>query len=339
VASGAATSTRGGRPVPGAGARASSARQKRPRPPGELPWGLSAFGLRARLGFCVPGASPASGPAGRSDLRVSSVAREQLEPLACQPRRLRYLQSFDGMPYAMLEGTRGDVLLHCGEQALMHLDADLGTLRCAPSPGADLRWQRALTDTVLWTASLLRGFELLHASTVSTDHGLIALAGASGSGKSTLAAEFVRRGARPFCDDLLALEDRAGRLIGHPGPPLMSVPRALEPPQGADVTVIATFAEERWVQFAHPAPAPAPVAAVVLLAAGAARSRCETLAASNLELLPLLIGFPHLDGRARRRFELSALLASQARLVRLRRALDASPSELVDMIQAELERR
>jgi hypothetical protein len=304
-----------------------------------LPWHLSAFGLDVRLGFHTPGADPATGAADHADLVVRRTRREELEPLSHEPRRLRYLRSFDEMPYAMLEGSSGDLLLHCGEDALMHLDAERRTLRCAPSPTAGVRWQRVLTDTVLWTVSLLRGFELLHASAVATGAGLIALAGASGSGKSTLAAEFIRAGARLFADDLLALEDLDGTLIAHPGPPLVNLPLRLDPSQIRDASVIATFDGEHWVRLEQASTAPLPVAAVVLVSVCDGRSECVTLPASNLELLPWLIGFPHLQNRTRARFELSGLLAGQARLLRLRRGPEATPAELVALIESELGQR
>ena len=69
----------------------------------------------------------------------------------------------------MLEGADGDVLIRYGHRAFFHLSADRRVLRCAPTERDDPIWQRVLLDTVLWTASLLRGYELLHASAVQTD--------------------------------------------------------------------------------------------------------------------------------------------------------------------------
>ena len=122
------------------------------------------------------------------------------------------------------------------------------TRRCAmPSgrkpaePGSACFW-----TLCLWTVSLLRGFELLHASAVTTDHGLIALVARTGGGKSSLAAEFLRRGAALFSDDIVALDDAGGEVIAHPGPPLMNLPRVL-PPAQVGGTVVAEFGDERWV--------------------------------------------------------------------------------------------
>ena len=109
-------------------------------------------------------------------LRAAPAA--ELPSLLDEPRYLRNLQAYDGAAFAMVEGPQGDVLFAYGRTALFHLSADLTTLRHAVGADEDLAWQRVLLDTVLWTVSLLRGFELLHASAVTTEHGLIALVAA-----------------------------------------------------------------------------------------------------------------------------------------------------------------
>ena len=81
-----------------------------------------------------------------------------------------------------------------GTARIFHLSTDGRVLRCAPTDRDDPIWQRVLLDTVLWTVSLLRGYEQLHASAVRTADGVIAFTAGSGGGKTSLAAEFLRRG-------------------------------------------------------------------------------------------------------------------------------------------------
>ena len=69
------------------------------------------------------------------------------------------------------------------------------------------------------TAALLQQRELfpLHASAISTQHGVIAFAGKSGYGKSTLLAEFLAQGHEAVTDDILALkQDGSGDMLAFP---------------------------------------------------------------------------------------------------------------------------
>jgi hypothetical protein len=268
-------------------------------------------------------------------LRLQSVRRSELEPLADEPRVLRYVQSFDGCPYAMLEGSAGDLLLHYGSRALFHLSADRLVLRCAVADGPDRSWQRVLLDTVLWTTSHVRGFELLHVSAVETTAGVIAFAAPSGGGKTSIAAEFLRRGGRLFCDDILAIDDAGGRVVGHPGPPLMNLPSTFDVDRLEQIEVIAEFGDERWAQVGPGSGHAQTLAAVVMLhRAPGERLECEPLDPTTLTLLPHAIGFPHLTERARRRFELVSALATQTSVVRLA-ADPAVPASVLAELLAE----
>lgn len=154
----------------------------------------------------------------------------------------------------MLEGPEGDILFDYGRRALFHLSADHRVLRCAPAGGTGCAWQRVLLDTILWTVSLLRGFELLHASAVETPAGIVAFVAVSGGGKTSLAAECLRRGAALFCDDILALDDPDGQVVGHPGPPLMNLPLPLTVESLRQAEVIDYFGDEKWVKLVVPPP-------------------------------------------------------------------------------------
>jgi hypothetical protein len=269
-------------------------------------------------GLPLPGARPGAPQGAGIPLALRPASPGELAPLAAEQRLLRYRQCFDGAPYEMLEGRDGDHLLRYGTRALFHLSADARVLRCAPADAAEPSWQRVLLDTVLWSASLLRGFELLHMSAVQTPAGVVAVAARSGGGKTSLAAELLRRGATLFSDDILAVAEDSRGAVVHPGPPLLNLPNAFPVASLAGARVLAELGDERWVAVQRPPPRPGPLAAVVLLEREpGAELRCEPLAATTIALLPYAVGFPHLADRARRRFELLGAAASAARVLRL----------------------
>ena len=298
-------------------------------------WRLNAFGLGIEADFPIAGATDQPvGAAADTGLTLRRASRAELEPLAAQARMLRYLQTFDGCHYAMLEGGSGDVLFDYGPRALFHLTDDGLLLRCAAADEPDRSWERVLLDTVLWTASLLRGFELMHASAVATTAGVVAFAARSGGGKSSLAAEFIRRGGRLFCDDIIALDDAHSDVVAHPGPPLMNLPRT-ESLEHAEV--IARFGDEQWVRVRSASHSVQRIAAVVLIdRRKAAPTCCSAIDATSLTLLPHAIGFPHLDARARRRFELFGALAATARVVQLSADPDVPTAELADLVESRI---
>jgi hypothetical protein len=303
-------------------------------------WRLRAFGLDVDSDLPLPGTqailrrrrAAASSP---HALALRAVPREELAPLGEQARVLRYRTTFDGCRYAMLDGEGSDVLFDYRPRALFHLSADRQLLRyAAPCDDADRSWQRVLLDTVLWTTSLLCGFELLHASAVETPAGIVAFVAISGGGKTSLAAELLRRGAGLFCDDILALDDSGGRLTAHPGPPLLSLPGSVCASSLGRARTLACFDDEQWVQIERPPATRRPVAAIVLLDRHpGAPTECLTIDATNLTLLPYAIGFPHLADRARRRFEILGALADAAPILRLSADPTLPAAALADLIE------
>ena len=290
---------------------------------------LSAFGLAIESDFDLPVSEPA-GPGRNLALRLAD--QDVLRALADEPRVLRYLHVLDNCPYAMLEGPDGDVLVSYGHRATFHLSADGSVLRCAPTERDDPVWQRVLLDTVLWTVSLLRGYEQLHASAVRTTAGVVAFIAASGGGKTSLAAELLRRDAVLYTDDILALEPRDGGVVAHCGPPLMNLPRPLVPELGGEAEVLADFGEEQWVRIRRPLLQAEPLRAVVIMtrAAGLA-TRCTRLESPALALLAHVVGFPYLE-RERTRFELYASLASATPVLELTADLSVPTAELADLV-------
>jgi len=296
-------------------------------------WAMTAFGMDIAADLPLPGATARRHDAGAPDLMIRRVARGDLEGLVDSPRYMRYLHSYEGCGYAMLEGEDGDVLFHYRERALFHLVPDRRVLRCAVSESGTA-WQRVLLDTVLWTVSLLQGYELLHASAVATAHGLVALVGPSGAGKTTLAIELMRRGGVLFADDIVALKLSGEEVVAHPGPPLMNVPGSVGPfsPDGWDV--LAEVGDERWVAVRREAPDPQPIRTVVFLAPGSTGAECVVVPATSVTTLPHLVTFTHLHDRRRQQFEVASGVAAGAAVVKLSRSPGDEPHALLDLVCA-----
>ena len=101
------------------------------------------------------------------------------------------------------------------------LSADADRLSCVPEPGApSWAWQRLLISHNLPFASVLHGYEVLHASAVETGGEAVGFVAASGVGKTSLALACVRAGARFVCDDALALD---GAVRAFPGAGVVNV--------------------------------------------------------------------------------------------------------------------
>jgi hypothetical protein len=125
------------------------------------------------------------------------------------------------------------------------LSADGRRVCCCPGESIDEQWQRLLIAQVLPFATLLRGFEVFHASAVVIDGQAIAFIGPSGSGKTSVAQELCRLGADFLADDVLALEVGDGELLAHPGTPVAGVDRdEVRRPQAAQPSDRAAPASE-----------------------------------------------------------------------------------------------
>ena len=295
---------------------------------------LDAFGLEVESDFAFPGASAEPGPGRPHRLHISRADLTTL-PAATDTRRyLRNLQSYEGAPYAMLESEAGDVLFLYGRIATFHLSADRTELRCAVARPGDATWQRVLLDTVLWTVSLLCGYELLHASAVATDHGVIALIAASGGGKSSLAAELLRRGGRLFADDVIALGEEGLEMTAYPGPPLMNLPEVITPGTVGEAALVYDFGDERWIHLAGPRPPAGPLAAAIILDRRPGETtNCSPVEATTLTILGHMLSLPHL-GAMRRRFELLGAFAETVPVWSLRADISVTPGQLADHIES-----
>jgi hypothetical protein len=291
-----------------------------------------AFALRLRSSFPLPGLTPAPAAPEALCLQLASDSHVQRLWSGTDDEPV-WVTAIDGRPYTMALGREGDYLMTYGQEARFLLSPDFGELRCAPARPREPGWRRFLMDTVLWSASLLSGVELMHASAVRGGAGLTAFAAFSGSGKSSVAHELMRRGASFFADDIVAVPESGGELLAHPAPALMNLPRQSGRHDRVG-DVIARFPDEDWVAVPGAAREPERITAVCLL-----RRRSGTglalrrLRPTVLDLLPFTLGFPHLRGRLRQRFVLFARLAEEVPVFELSAPLDAPPRSLADLVE------
>jgi len=303
---------------------------KRPESPSEFHY--RAFALPLRSSFPLPGLAPAA--AEPEPLSVQLAADSHIERLwSGADDEPVWVTAIDGRPYTMALGREGDYLMTYGRDACFLLSPDLRELRCSPARPTEAGWRRFLLDTVLWSASLLNGVELMHASAVRGEAGVTAFAAFSGGGKTSLARELMRRGACFFADDIVAFPPSSDELRAHPAPALMNLPRHNA---GHDRVgdMLARFPGEDWVAVPGAAREPDRLTAVCLLrrlpGAGLALRR---LRPTVLDLLPFALGFPHLRARLHQRFVLFARLAEEVPVYELSAPPDASPGSLADLVE------
>src|SRR5205085_6154423 len=90
----------------------------------------------------------------------------------------------DGRAIRHEVGIAGDHRFSYGSDRF-HVSADGGTVLCAVERPDATSWQRQLLDTILFSVSFEKGYELLHASAVEVDNGVVAFVARSGGGKSS----------------------------------------------------------------------------------------------------------------------------------------------------------
>ncbi len=166
---------------------------------------------------------------------------------------------------------------------------DGSLVRGSPGTGGLTDWQRLLIGQVLPFAAVLHGLEVLHASAVAVDGEAVAFLGHSGAGKTSLAIELCRLGAGFLADDVLAVERRGDRLLGHPGAPLVGVdPDQVERLGPATICgpVLAEDSSEAMVRM-RPQETPLPLKAIFVLERdpeGPSRPRFEPVVAPQMLL-------------------------------------------------------
>jgi hypothetical protein len=291
--------------------------------------------------FALPGLAAASSAGAGPRISIRMATPEQLRESwsgACGPPDWKAVLA-NGIVIQHELGLAHDQRFVYGSDTFL-ITPDARTVLCSVERPHDERWQRQLLDTILFSVSFTHGFELLHASAVEVDEGVVAFVAPTGGGKSSVATEFGRRGYRIVCDDVLAIGRRGDELFCHPGPAVMNIPTSASLPPSLGASLITTFADEDelWVALEHAATSPRTLRSVYLLDRSAGRrSVSKVTGATVLDLLPNSISLPHSAARARSRFELFSELAEQVPVFSLAAEPTASPGTLVDMAQASLE--
>jgi hypothetical protein len=314
----------------------------------------SVFGLRLRSNLAIPGLVPTESssadvpdvalrlgisPYASSDLSpgreeaafVSAYLDESGKPVLRiwkkEDGSFLRLEYSDGVQFWLARNAK-DVWAHWPDSSSLE---DTATYLLGPVLGLLLR---------------LRGVACLHASAVAFAESAVAFVGSEGAGKSTTAAALARRGHAVISDDIVALEDRAGRYFVLPAYPYLSLwPESVEMVYGPGKT-LPNFSQnwdkrqlllaENRLRFAEQA---LPLRAIFLLGertAGPSAPFLEKLPPKD-GLLSLIVdsyatGLLDKDMRARE-FELLGRLLATVPVWRVRPHADASRIDpLCDLI-------
>jgi hypothetical protein len=239
----------------------------------------------------------------------------------------------DNEAFVVVRSQTGEHRFFHGGRELFHLSADHQTLLSAPSAARDTRWWRILLDSVLFTVSLLRGNEAMHAGAVATPDGGVAVVGGSSAGKSTLLGQLRREGHELVTDDILALTTAGDQVLAHPGPPLMTLPRLRA---GSFGTAISSVGDEVWTAVPVVS-APVPLRRLVLLDRRPGRqSGMHRIKSPLALLLTHLLRFPPTSERELARFSLASAVATRTELWRLVADTNTPPEQLAALALREL---
>jgi hypothetical protein len=196
---------------------------------GPASYRLSAFGLCVRAPWRLPGATDTPSPQaeGARTLRVAWVPGDRLEETAWDEAERVFQPRFtDGKPhFTVRRGERG-YWLSFDDFGRYAVSLDGREAECEADEVAVERCERFLFAQVLPLAAVLQGLDVMHASAVTWDSGVVAFVGPSGAGKTTVATRLMARGATLITDDALALEMTGGEIVAHPGPPFVAVAAA-----------------------------------------------------------------------------------------------------------------
>ncbi len=184
-----------------------------------------AFGLALRLhdGLTVTGLEVAPAEPIDASTSVRLVPAELLRAPwgGATPSRVRELWHHGELLMTIDHDAAVGFLVQTPFHGSFLVCADGTAVLCAPLPEAGTSWHGLLLGQVLPIAATVCGFEVFHAAAVAIDGGAVLVSAASGVGKSTLIAHLVQRGALLVADDAVAVELVDGRLLAHPGPPLL----------------------------------------------------------------------------------------------------------------------
>jgi hypothetical protein len=265
-----------------------------------------AFGLDITSRVPLPGRWRATG-AGLPALAIEPASGQDIRRIWSGFERVGWRGFADGRDLLVEEGRTGDLRFRLQPDIELHLSADGARLSVCEPAGDRTALMRLLLDSALFTVSLRRGFEALHAAAVTTPGGVLAVMGPTGVGKSSTLLALLAAGCGFHSDDVLVLRRNGGTIHAAPGPPMLTAPKPV--PDGVG-EALADLGDELWIGVAGAA-AEAPLAGVLWL------DRMDAPAPDWSRLLTQLLRYPRTPERERARFELAAELAAAVPVLRL----------------------
>ncbi len=190
-----------------------------------VPWRLSgADGVVADPAPDVASGAPHPDGVDGRELHVAWTGSDRLEGIAGPGAECVFAPPFtDGQRhFTVLRGPWGYQLSFDGFGRYA-VSLDGREALCEEGAVSLDRCERFLFAQVLPLASVLQGLDVVHASAITLDRGVVAFVGPSGAGKTTVAARLLARGAGLVTDDALALEVSGGEVIAHPGPSFLAM--------------------------------------------------------------------------------------------------------------------
>lgn len=267
---------------------------------------MIAFGLDITSRIPLPGRWRAAG-AGLPPLTIEPASREEIRRIWSGFERVGWRGRADGRELVVEEGRTGDLRFRLQPDIELHLSVDGARLSVCDAAGDRTALLRLLLDSALFTVSLRRGGEALHAAAVTTPAGVLAVMGPTGAGKSSTLVALLAAGCGFHSDDVLVLRRNGGTVHAAPGPPVLTAPKPVPDGVGEE---LADLGDEVWLAVAGAA-AEAPLAGVLWL------DRVDAPAPDWSRLLAQLLRYPRTPERERARFELAADLAAAVPVLRL----------------------
>jgi hypothetical protein len=304
-----------------------------------------AFGLEIDASFEAPGLPPFAGdpvgPVTRADLvepeavdapwrdvRHDRILEERFGGEAAQPDR-----TIDAHPEL---GYR----LYARGFGLARIAPDGSAVECAPPSDEPWSWQRFLVGRVLPWASVLRGYEVLHASAVAIDGAAVLVVGMSGAGKTSLALRLVAAGAVFVTDDVAALDVVDGAPRVHPGASIAAVRPdergAIEASVWSRLGTVLGESGKTYIALPR-AGGPLPVAAICFIGAGDGPliERMDSIDPRLLFTSTFVLGV-QTPARLRNQLEVCAAIATRVPALWLRPRVDAGSARLAEAVLDEL---
>jgi hypothetical protein len=239
----------------------------------------SAFGLDIAADFALPGLPPPCAAPGLPQVALRLVDDAHVGRIwpAVDVTRISQEAVAGGEPDRTVDvHPAAGYRLFARDFGLCVIAQGADRLLCAPPPVPSWRWQRFLVGRCLPLASLLRGYEVIHAGAVAVNGGVAAIAGPRGAGKTSLTLHLMLRGARLYTDDVLALNTTDDGVIAYPGFGVLNVRRGEHARLSAGQrerlgAALGETAGQKVHVEAAPAREPLPLRAVFLLAPAAGR--------------------------------------------------------------------